>query len=275
MVPTFARPRRSTRVRRRLMLAVLVAWLSGPATTVLAQGDAPAVAAASDLQFALTEVAAAFAAETGRAVRITYGSSGNLYRQIAQGAPFELFLSADESFVQALAAAGRTEDEGALYAIGRVVLFAPHGSTLRVDADLDDLRAALADGRVRRFAIANPEHAPYGRAAEQVLRTRGLWEALLPRLVVGENVSQAAQFATTGSAQGGIIAYSLALAPAVGARGTFALIPADWHDPLRQRMVLVRDAGETARALYDYLARPAARAVLIRYGFALPGETAD
>jgi molybdate transport system substrate-binding protein len=135
-----------------------------------------------------------------------------------------------------------------------------------------DLKAALSDGRVQRFAIANPEHAPYGRAAEQALTKLGLWDSVRPRLVLGENVSQAAQFAAGGSAQGGIFAYSLALSPTVSRMGNYALLPAELHQPLRQRMVLVKGAGETSRAFYAYLREPAARAILKRHGFLLPGE---
>jgi len=129
----------------------------------------------------------------------------------------------------------------------------------------------LRDGRLSKFAIANPEHAPYGRAAQEALERAGLWDAIKPKLVLGENVSQATQFATTGSAQGGIIPLSLALTPQVKAAGTFALIPEDWHKPLRQRAVLVKGAGKTARAFYAFLQGPEARAVLKRYGFAVPG----
>ncbi|MDP1533966.1 MAG: molybdate ABC transporter substrate-binding protein, partial [Rubrivivax sp.] len=164
--------------------------------------DVPVVAAASDLKFALDEVIDSFRQQSGRTLRVSYGSSGNFYRQIAQDAPFQLFLSADEAFVFKLADQGLTADRGALYAIGRIVLFAPTGSPLGVDADFSDLRRALADGRLKKFAIANPEHAPYGRAAMQALQSAGLWQAIEPRLVLGENVSQAAQFAASGSTQG-------------------------------------------------------------------------
>ena len=205
---------------------------------------------------------------------LTFGSSGNFTSQLLQGAPFEIFLSADEGFVFQLADAGKTIDRGALYAEGRIVLFAPKGSSLKPDADFNDLRAALADGRIQRFAIANPEHAPYGRAAEQALKGQGLWDAIKPKLVLGENVSQAAQFASAGSAQGGIFAYSLALAPAVGGLGSYALIPSDWHAPLRQRMVLMKNAGETARAFYRFVQSPAARVIFRKFGFVLPGEAA-
>jgi molybdate transport system substrate-binding protein len=237
-----------------------------------APGPVPRVAAASDLKFALDEIVSAFRQDTGRVVEPVYGSSGNLRRQIAQGAPFELFMSADEAFVFALADEQRTVDRGVLYAIGRLALFVPKGSPLKPDATLADLRAALRDGRLTRFAIANPEHAPYGRAAEQALRSQGLWDAIRPRLVLGENVSQAAQFAASGSAQGGIIAHSLVLAPQVGALGSHVLLPADWHAPLAQRMVLINGAGDGARAFYAYLQGPAARAILRSNGFALPGE---
>lgn len=234
--------------------------------------DVPVVAAASDLQFALHEVAAAFTKETKRVVNLTFGSSGNFYRQIQQGAPFQIFLSADEQLIFDLAAERLTVDEGALYAVGRIVIIAPKGSALEVVADLAGLKAALADGRVKKFAIANPEHAPYGRRAEEALRHAGLWEAIKDKLVFGENVSQAAQFATSGATQGGIIAYSLALSPEVSKLGTYALIPDDWHEPLRQRMALIKGAGETARLFFAFMQGPSARAIMGRYGFVLPGE---
>ena len=231
---------------------------------------APVVAAASDLSFALTAIAEQFAREQGQRVDLVFGSSGTLARQVRDGAPFELFLSADEAFVEDLAAAGLTRDAGTLYAIGRIVLFAPTGSPLIPSEGLDGLSELLATGRVTRFAIANPEHAPYGRAAEAALRKRGLWKGLQPRLVLGDNVSQAAQFATTGNAVGGIIAYSIALAPNVRSRGAFALIPDADHRPLRQRMVLLKRAGAVAERFYRYVQEPAARAILEQNGFTLP-----
>jgi molybdate transport system substrate-binding protein len=235
--------------------------------------DVPVIAVAANLQFALTEVAEAFAAETGREVKLALGSSGNFVRQIRQGAPFEMFLSADEAFVNELAADGLTEGEGDLYAVGRLAIVVPHGSPLKADGTLKDLAAALKDGRVERFAIANPDHAPYGRRAEEALRHAGLWEAIEGRLVLGENVAQAAQFATSGAAEGGLVPYSLALDPNVTGRAEFDLIPQDWHTPLRQRMALLTGAGETARAFYAYVGSPAGRAILKRYGYVLPGES--
>ncbi|MGE5523367.1 MAG: molybdate ABC transporter substrate-binding protein [Rhodospirillaceae bacterium] len=232
----------------------------------------PLIAAASDLRYAMDEIAAQFQRSTGRAVKLSYGSSGNYYRQIQQGAPFELFMSADEAFVLKLHDAGKLEDKGRLYAIGRIVLYAPQGARWSVDSQLEGLRAALGEKRIQRFAIANPEHAPYGRAAEQALRKLGLWDRLRSHLVYGENVSQAGQFAMSGSAQGGLFAYSLALAPGVAKKGSYVVVPDNLHDPLRQRMALIKGAGPAARALYDYLQQPAARAIFERYGFMKPSE---
>jgi molybdate transport system substrate-binding protein len=230
----------------------------------------PVIAAASDLNVALTEIARQFERDSGQRVNTVFGSSGTLTRQIQDGAPFELFLSADEAFVEALAAAGLTRGRGTLYGVGRLVLFAPTGSPLDPNAGLAGLARLLASGGVRRFAIANPEHAPYGRAAEAALRKHGLWTALQPHLVLGENVTQAAQFATTGNAVGGIVAYSLALAPNLQGRGRYALIPVEDHAPLRQRMVLTSRAGPVASRFYDYMQTPPARAILERYGFSRP-----
>jgi molybdate transport system substrate-binding protein len=263
------------RHRRAWLHTCLCAHLAALGATIawpVVAADAPLIAAASDLRFALDDVAARFARDHGAGVRIVYGSSGNFRRQIAEGAPFELFLSADDAYVLALAKEGRTADEGVLYATGRIALVVPEGSALRLEPQLTDLAAAVADGRVRKFAIANPEHAPYGRAAQEALSAAGAWEAIRPRLVLGENVAQAAQFALSASAQGGIVALSLALAPEVLGSGRYVAIPATMHRPLNQRMVLTRQARSTARAFYAYLQQPAARAVFVRYGFALPGE---
>lgn len=237
-----------------------------------AAAERPLVAAAANVQFALAEIAAAFAGAGGSRFRFTFGSSGNLARQIAQGAPFELFLSADEGYVAFLVARGRSRDQGMVYALGRIGLFAPFAAIWQPEAGLDGLARAQAAGTIRRFAIANPEHAPYGRAARQVLRHAGLWQRLRPALVYGENVAQAAQFASSGSADGGIIPYSLALLPALKTRGRFALIPAARHQPIRQRMVLMPGAGPATGRLYDYLQGAAARQVLARHGFAAPGR---
>ena len=261
--------------RRRRVLCTLFACalMQAPFPSARAADPdaAPLVAAAADLRFALNEIAADFKRATGHDVRIVYGSSGNFRRQIAEGAPFDLFLSADEAYVLALAREGFMADEGVPYATGRLALVVPEGSPLKLDGELADLAAAVVDGRVRRFAIANPEHAPYGRAAREALQRAGAWDAIQDRLVLGENVAQAAQFAVSGSTQGGIVALSLARSPDVQGRARFVVIPARMHAPLVQRMALTRRAQTTAREFYAWLRGPQARAVLQRYGFAAPG----
>lgn len=252
--------------------AVIAALAMRVPGVAVRDADPPVIAAAADLQFAVTELAAAFTADTGKAVRLSFGSTGNFATQIRHGAPFQLFMAADEQFIAGLHRDGFTRDAGELYAEGRIVLMAPHGSVLQPDAALDHLAALLEEGRITRFAIANPGHAPYGLRAEEALRHRGLWERLLPHLVFGENVSQAAQFALSGNAQGGIIAYSLALAPELRSRGEFALIPRDWHQPLLQRMVLLRNAGPVAEEFYAYMKSTRGRAIMRSFGFVLPGE---
>ena len=244
-----------------------------PAHAQAASQTLPTLAAASDLKFAIEEVAARFEKETGQKIRLVFGSSGNFYSQIAQGAPFHLFMSADENFVFKLADAGKTEDRGKLYAQGRIGIFVPKGSALKADGELKDLAAALKDGRLKKFAIASPEHAPYGMRAKEALEHAGLWQAIEPKLVIGENISQAAQFAVSGSTQAGIIAYSLALAPQIGNKGDFALIPETWHRPLAQRMVLMRNAPDSARLFYQYLGTPGAQAIMRKYGFTMPQAT--
>ncbi len=257
---------------KRLWLKFVLGFWGLSALGLAVAQPVPTVAAASDLKFALEEVTAQFEKDTGHKLRLVFGSSGNFYSQLLQGAPFHLFMSADEGFVFKLAEAGMTEGRGKLYAYGRIGIKVPTGSTLRADGQLKDLGAALKDGRLKRFAIANPEHAPYGMRAEEALRRAGLWEQISSKLVYGENVSQAAQFALSGSTQGGIIAYSLALAPQIKEQGEFALIPEEWHQPLAQRMVLMKNAPAAAKAFYEHLSTPSAQAVMLRHGFAMPKQ---
>ena len=188
---------------------------------------APLVAAAANLNFALTEIATRFERDRGVRVEVVFGASGALARQIQEGAPFELFLAADEDFPNRLTKAGLTRDAGTVYATGRLAIFAPTGSPLTIDERLEGLRRLVNEGFSGRFAIANPDVAPYGRAAEAVLRQRGLWNALRPQLVLGDTIAQAAQFASTGNAVGGLVAYSLVLAPGFANRGSVRPDPGD------------------------------------------------
>lgn len=236
-----------------------------------ASAQAPLVAAAASVKPAFDEIVDAYRRETGQGVRVSYGSTGNFAQQIRNGAPFELFLSADEATVERLAAEGLARDRGVVYATGRIVIFVPKDSPLRADASLADLGAALADGRLRRFAIANPDLAPYGRAAQQALERAGLWTAIRPKLVIGENAGQAMQFAAGGDTQGGLVPLALVATPPMAAADAHATIPESKHDPLRQRMTLLRPATPAAERLYAYLQGASARAILARHGYAVPG----
>ena len=232
-----------------------------------AQAKSPLIAAASSLRYVMPRLEQAFVASGGGKLRFSFGSSGNLSRQIIQGAPHEMFLSAATSYVTALTGKDLTKDKGEIYAYGRLALIASKKSRLEVDTNLTGLKAALASGRLKRFAIANPEHAPYGRAARQVLKSAGIWKEIQPFLVFGENIAQTAQFALSSAAQGGLVSYSLAMTPVVAAKTKQALVPATWHQPLEHHMVLLKNASKEVIAFYQFMRTPEAQAILATYGF--------
>lgn len=262
-------PRRRVAAAGLLHLALALQLGSGlvsPASAQDAGASRPAlIAAAANLQPVLAELVPLFERGQKNRIRVTIGSSANLVRQIQQGLPAELFMSADEDFALRLADAGLTLDRGLVYATGRLVLLVPASSPLALDPQLRGLKTGL--GQVQKFAIANPELAPYGRAAVQVLQKLDLWPALQGKIVLGENMAQATQYVSTGAAQAGITALSLALAPELATRVRYVLIPADLHAPVRQRMVLLKNAGPAAHAFYEFLQSPPAKAVLMRYGY--------
>jgi molybdate transport system substrate-binding protein len=224
------------------------------------------VAAASDLQSALPAIAAQFEKDTGHAVAVTFGSSGNFFTQVQNGAPFDVLLSADIDYPRQLEAGGLSEP-GSLYqyAKGRLVLWTRNDSGVDVRRGL----SALAEARVRRVAIANPEHAPYGRAAVAALRHEGLYERMQGKLVLGENISQAAQFAQSGSAEAGLIALALALSPTLKSTGTYADIPDSWYPPIEQAACVMSASRQKvlARQFVDYLKKPDSVRTLRAYGF--------
>jgi len=238
----------------------------------LAAAQGLTVAAASDLQSALPAIASQFERETGQQVRLTFGSSGNFFTQIQNGAPFDVFLSADSDYPRGLEGSGRAE-RGSLYAYatGRLVLWTRNDSGIDVRRGL----AALADGRVRRVAIANPEHAPYGRAAVAALRHQRLYEQVQGKLIVGENISQAAQFAQSGSADVGLLALSLALSPTLKSSGTYVEIPGSWYPPIEQAAAVLASSRQKAlaRQFIDYLKKPDSVRILQSYGFAVSQTT--
>lgn len=254
-------------MRNSLAALILLLVLSGK---LPAQADAIAIAAASDLSSVFPELAARFRRETENPVTFSFGSSGNFFAQIQNGAPFDLFFSADLGYPRELEAAGLAEP-GTLqrYATGRIVLWVPAGSRLDVSKGL----SVLLDPGVRKIAIANPRHAPYGRAAVAALRHEKSYERLERKLVLGENIAQTAQFVESGNANAGILALSLVAAPAMKGRGRYFEIPQAHYPPIEQAAVILRSSKhkQTARQFLEYLKKPEIVALLERYGFALPG----
>jgi molybdate transport system substrate-binding protein len=227
------------------------------------------VAAASDLQEAIQQIAAKFQDHSACGVRISTGSSGNFLTQIENGAPFDLFFSADIAYPKKLEAENLA-DSGSTYryGAGQIVLWVRNDSTL----DLANGLAALREPAIRQIAIANPQHAPYGRAAEQALRASGVYEAVKGRLVMGENISQAAQFVQSGNAQIGILALSLALGANLQREGHYAVIPQKFYDPIEQGVVVLRASKQprAAAQFLNYIKSADAIAILGQYGFAPP-----
>lgn len=266
--------------RRRLAASLISALVAVMVTTACGDGSAESastttaatrvpeitVAAASDLRPAFEELAAAFEEDTGTKVTLSFGSSGQLREQIINGAPFDLFASANVEFVDEVIKAGRgVASTKADYALGRIVLWSPPGLQLPTSIE------QLTDERYRRIAIANPDHAPYGLAAKQALESAQVWAAVEPRLVYGENISDTFRIAQSGNAEVGIVALSLAIANG----GEYSLIPAELHKPLEQALVVTSEGprGEAATRFANFIGSPEGRKVMVRYGFVLPGET--
>jgi molybdate transport system substrate-binding protein len=227
------------------------------------------VAAASDLNFAIKELIVEYEKATGNHVKLSLGSSGNFYSQIQNGAPFDLYFSADIGYPKKLEEAGLIVP-GSLYryAVGRIVLWTNHTSHRDVSKGLEVLR----DPAIKKIAIANPKHAPYGRAAVAAMEHFKVYEQAKNRLVLGENISQAAQFIESGACDIGVIALSLALAPTMKAAGTYWQIPADAHPPLEQGAAILKSSKqlETARQFVEFIQGTQGQEIMTRYGFTLP-----
>ena len=232
------------------------------------------VAAASDLQFVFPQLIADYeAAHPGVKIDATYGSSGKFYEQIRNGAPFDFFLSADAGFPQKLIVEGKaSKDDFFLYAIGHLVVWVRKDSPL----DLKKNIGVTVDSAVEKVAVANPDHAPYGRAAVAALQKLGFYDAVKDKLVLGENVVQAAQFAETGAADVGLIGLSLALAPRMQAEGKYVEVPLDAYPTLEQGGVVLATANiDETRKLKAWLQSDATRIIFQKYGFALPPKHAE
>jgi molybdate transport system substrate-binding protein len=229
------------------------------------------IAAASDLKFALDDLVKEYQSQhTNSTVRITYGSSGNFFAQLQNRAPFDLYLSADIEYPRRLAAAGLALDTNAfLYAVGRIVVWSATNSP--VDAKQLGIRALL-DPAVKKIAIANPQHAPYGRAAVAAMKSFEVYRQAQPKLVLGENIAQTAQFIQSGAAEVGIVALSLAVSPQMRDAGHYWEVPLDAYPEMQQGGIILKwtKHPDLARSFRDFVLGEHGRAVLTRYGFSLP-----
>lgn len=250
-----------------LSLAMIAGAISGPAQPIT-------IAAASDLQWVLKETAARFEAQSGIPVNLSFGSSGNFLSQIENGAPYDLFFSADIGYANQLEHRNLAEP-GSLsqYATGKLVLWVPNGSRVDLSRGLEVLR----NPSIRKLAIANPQHAPYGRAAEMALKKSGLWQEVSAKIVQGENISQTAQLVQSGNADAGILALSLVVAPAMNDQGKYYVIPAELYPPLKQACVIVKTSPHKAAAkrFVEFVKSPEVRQLFERYGFSVPTESSQ
>jgi molybdate transport system substrate-binding protein len=230
-----------------------------------------AVASAADLQFAMQDIAAKFQKETGKTATVTYGSSGNFFQQLQNGAPFDMFFSANLDYAKKLEAGGLTEPGSFYeYAKGKIVIWVPKESTL----DLSSGLSALLNPAIHKIAIANPQHAPYGQAAVAALQKENIYDKVKDKLVLGENISQTATFVMSGAADVGIVALSLALSPSMKDEGRYVEIPADEYPPIEQACVILRLSKNKAVAsqFLSFIKTPAIAEVLKGYGFVVPNK---
>lgn len=252
---------------RRLLIALFAFMMP----VMPAMAGQVRITAASDLQYAMKEIITAFeSANPGDKVSAVYGSSGKAFSQIENGAPYDLFFSADISYPEKLGKSGAAISKPKPYAVGRLTIWVSRNSGLDARKGI----RLLIEPKVRKIAIANPEHAPYGRIAEEVLKNNQVYGRVKAKLVLGENIQQTAQFVQTGAADAGMIAYSLALAPVLASEGSYYLVPARMHKPIVQGYVLLKPAAgnATAARFEKFIASPAARMIFKRYGFTLPNE---
>lgn len=255
-----------------LLLLLGAGSLAFPSRVAARESNVIAIAAASDLIFCLEELNAQFCQLHPKAApQVTAGSSGNFFAQLQRGAPFDLFLSADVRYPEELARSGKADGTTLTrYATGRLVLW-----TVRTNLSVTNGLTLLTNPAVRRIALANPEHAPYGRAAKAALESAGLWHVVFDKIVLGENIAQTAQFVQTGHADAGLVALSLVSAPKLKQTGRWWLVPESLHPPLEQAAVLTGYGrwNEGARQYLDFLRSAKGREIFERFGFRNSAKT--
>ena len=228
----------------------------------------PTVVVAANMKPAMEQIYASYKKSSGQELRIIYGASGNFTRQIQQGAPFHLFVSADENFPLALSKEGLTVDDGKVYAIGRLALISKKSQNIKLSLKESEIKKIIA--RANKISLAKPEVAPYGRATIEFLTRLNLLEGAKEKFVFAENIAGATQYVITGAAQIGFTAYSLAASKDIGHELDYVLIPESFHEPIRQRMVLMKNAPKIAIDFYAYLQGKQAGDIIRSQGYSMP-----
>ncbi len=253
---------------RRLVLAVVACFALSAG---LCSAQEITVAAAADLQFVMQDIATRFQAHSGKSVKLIYGSSGNFAQQLQNGAPFDMFFSANTDYPRQLEAAGLTQQNSFYqYATGKIVVWVPNDSKLDVNAGLK----ALLNPGVNKIAIANPQHAPYGKAAVAALQKENIYDQVKDKFVLGENISQTASFVVSGAADVGIVALSLALSPNMKDKGRYAEVPLADYPPIEQACVIIKSSRNKSLAaeFEKFIQSPAIKELFENYGFAIPKQ---
>ena len=255
-------------MRRFFLVALIASVFYFPLKPSLAQsGGSITVAAAANLNGVLDELISQYTKQSAQLVKVVYGSSGHFYQQMTQGAKYDIFLSANQDYVDRLVSQGYSSDEGVVYAKGRLVLLVSNMSRIRVTPDLSDLKLAIQDGRLSKFAIANPALAPYGVAATKTLEYLGLTKMFQPLLVMGGDVGQTMLFIHSEAAQAGMVPWSMVKQSKTIKEDSYILIPVNQHQPILQKMMVFKQANPSAKGFYDYLQSAEAKKIWRQYGY--------
>ena len=226
------------------------------------------IAVAANMKDAFAEIAAEFKSTGKPEMRVVYGSSGNFAAQIMNGAPFSLFIAADEQFPLELFKNGKTVDDGSIYAIGKLVIITKTSSGIYLSDSKSDIAKAIS--KANKVAIAKPEIAPYGRAAVQYLKAEGLWDLAKDKLVYADNIGSATTYVASGAADLGFTAFSLAKSPELLRQTSYVAVDTKMYEPIKQRMVLIKGAPQEAQDLYRFMQGPKAKSILQKYGYSTP-----
>lgn len=250
------------RIRTPFLLILLFIW------SAIGSAQTANVVVAANMKDAFSEINVAFKSKGQAEPRVIYGSSGNFTTQIMNGAPFNLFVSADEGFPLALYKSGKTVDEGRVYAIGRIAFLTRNSSGIKLGNSKAELLGAIA--KANKIAIAKPDLAPYGKATVEYMKAEGLWNLAKDKLVYGDNISVATMFVATGAADLGFTALSLAQSPELAKDTNYILVDDKLYDTIKQRMVLIKGAPQEAIDLYKFMQTPQAINILLKYGYTVP-----